>query len=698
MVVSTRLQVIPKTTSAIRFHLRAVILYGVTAWIVVGLRSPVGLSHELVGQGPDPSLFVWLLAWWPTHWQHPWNTTLLWAPTGIHLGWVTTVPFLSLIASPLTMTMGPIVSYNLMMWLGVFATAFATYLLCYEWHHRPGIGMVQGLIVAISPYLIGQAWDGHLNLVWMPIPLVMALLVVRYWRSQIGIVPMIGLFTSGLILQFFVSTEVLATSTVVLVGAMFLTALVPGTQADALRIAKVISVAYLLSLVLLSPWLYHMFQYPAPALHAAPVSYSISPINWIVPTALTMGGQWFQHVSTWFPGNLGEASGYLGLPWIAVLILVARQETIRRTWLAPGFALLVILMVAALGPKLHWHGITQVWLPESLLAHLPLLRFALPSRLMFYVDVLATLLLSPVLTRRSWTRTRRLRIATVVLLSLLPNFMLNPGWAQGIRVPPFYKPGVASKILPRHSTVLIWPYNTAGQSMIWQAESGFEFRMAGGYVAPADPPPYDTWPFVAQMATLDWQYGPYWQENLALFLSTNRVSRVLTPVNPPQKVKKLLTAIGLKVVTTSGVDVWSGHPSTPHDSIPEASAISTLSLLHLLVKGAALYVQQHHALSELDPKHLEQYGDLPAYFGYFESRSSQYLIEPSAFIAPTSGRHVVIGSLTSKAQTALLTPYLSQLGPVTLVPVPTTRSGNSHLVTIRVTIPESRLVTLATTP
>ena len=695
MVVSTRLHLIPKTTAAIQFHFRAFMLYGVTTWILVGLRSPIRLSHEVVGQGPDPSLFVWFLAWWPTHWWHPWKTTLLWAPTGIHLGWVTTVPFLSLIASPLTMFAGPIVSYNLMMWLGVFATAWATYLFCYEWHHRPQVGMVQGLIVAISPYLMGQAWDGHLNLVWMPVPLLTAVFVVRYWRQHISTISLIGLFTSGLILQFFISTEVLATSTVVLACAMLLTALVPGARSDALRVVAAIAAAYLLSLILLSPWLYHMFQYPAPVLHVAPVSYSISPINWVVPTTLTIGGQWFQPLSTRFPGNLGEASGYLGLPWITVLILVARGQNIRRTWLAPGFALLVILMVAALGPRLHWYGLTSVWLPESLLAHLPFLRFALPSRLMFYAEVLATLLLSPVLTHHHWTRARRLGITTVVLVSLLPNFMVNPGWVQGIRVPSFYRPSVASKILPRHSIVLIWPYNTAGQSMIWQAESGFAFRMAGGYVAPADPPPYDTWPFVAQMASLKWQYGPYWQQNLALFLSTNRVNRVLTPARPPQKVKKLLTAIGLKSVTRSGVEVWAGHVSTSHDSTLEASAISTLSLLHMLVRSAALYVQQHHALSELDPRHLEQYGDLPGYFGYFASRASKYLIEPAAFIAPAPGRHVVIGTLASKPQVPLLTPYLSQLGSVKSAPLAKTKkTKGSYLVRIRVTIPLSRLFTL----
>lgn len=584
-----------------------------------------------------------------------------------------------------------------MMWLGVLATAFATYLLCYEWHRRHRIAMVQGLMVGISPYLVGQAWDGHLNLVWMPIPVVTALLVLRYWRHQIATIPMTLLLTVALVVQFFVSTEVLATSTLVMACALLLTALFPRTRLNALRLLKVITLGYLLSLVVLSPWLYHMFQYPAPALHAVPVFYSVSPLNWIVPTALTVGGQWFQPISAGFPGNLGEASGYLGLPWIGVLILGTRHQKVKRTWLAPGFALLAIIMVAALGPKLHWYGLTHVWLPESVVAKMPLLRFALPSRLMFYADVLAALLTTPALMHRSWTPKQRMGLASLVLVSLLPNFRLNPGWTQTVRVPAFYHPALASKILPRHSTVLIWPYNTAGQSMIWQAESGFGFRMAGGYVAPANPSPYDTWPFISEMATLPWQYGPYWQTNLSLFLSTNRVNRVLTPINPPQKVQKLLTAVGLKAVTTAGVEVWAGHLGKPHDTVLEASAISTLALFRMLVHGARHYAQQHHALSTLDPQHLEQSGDLPGYFGYFGAGSSKYLIEPSAFIAPGPGPQVVIGSLTSTAEVPLLTPYLSQLGSVTSMPL-APGSGGPLLVTIKVTIPEPSLLAGATKP
>lgn len=683
----------PRPTLSFYFHLRVFLVYGVIAWGILGLGIPSMLAKQLVGQGPDPSLFVWFFAWWPTHWLHPWHTSLLWAPTGVYLGWVTTVPLLALLAAPLTLLTGPIVSYNLMMWLGLCVTAFSTYLLGYECHHRPRLAMVQGLIVGISPYLIGQAWDGHLNLVWMPIPLLTTLIALKFWRGQLALSPMVILVTASVVLQFFVSTEVLATFTLILALGMVLTSLVPGSRPHAMQLLKAMGFGYGVAAVVLSPWLYHMFQHVAPAIHASPIAFSINPLNWILPTRLTLGGQFFARISSWFPGNLGEASGYLGFPWLLVLMVQIRHQRIRRTCLAMGYALLTIIMILALGPKLHWYRDAHGWLPESLISHLPLLSFALPSRLMFYAEVVAVFLLTPALTYPGWARWFRVSIAGVIILSLLPNFWLKPGWTQRVHVPDFYHQGVVSKILARHTTVLLWPYNTAGLSMVWQATSHFWFRMAGGYIAPAAPSPYDTWPFVSQMATLPWQYGPYWRSNLTLFLSTNRVRAVLTPLRPSEKVQKLLTEVGLKPSVRSGVVVWSGlSPNMPRDGAVEASAISTLSLLKMLITGASKYVQQQHAVQAMDPRRLEQDGDLPGFFGYYRHGVARYSVPPFAFIGPGTGRNVVIGTLASTNQLPLLTPFLSQFGTVHTIPIPNGQGGQA-LVTLQVIIPESKLQT-----
>src|SRR5262249_43007108 len=52
---------------------------------------------------------------------------------------------------------------------------------------------------------------------------------------------------------------------------------------------------------------------------------------------------------------------------------------------------------------------------------------------------------------------------------------------------PFFTEGLYKTCIPRNENVAIFPFGFWGSSMLWQAESGFWFRMAEGYAAP-DPP------------------------------------------------------------------------------------------------------------------------------------------------------------------------------------------------------------------
>src|SRR4029077_8231545 len=45
--------------------------------------------------------------------------------------------------------------------------------------------------------------------------------------------------------------------------------------------------------------------------------------------------------------------------------------------------------------------------------------------------------------------------------------------------------------LPRGEIVLVFPFGPREHSMLWQAESDFRFRMAGGYLRPDTPESFD---------------------------------------------------------------------------------------------------------------------------------------------------------------------------------------------------------------
>src|SRR5437660_8611156 len=78
---------------------------------------------------------TWSLEWWPWAVGHRvdlLHTHLLWPPEGFSTLWMTTIPVPALLATPLTLTVGPLVAYNVLILLSVLLATGAAYLLCHE--------------------------------------------------------------------------------------------------------------------------------------------------------------------------------------------------------------------------------------------------------------------------------------------------------------------------------------------------------------------------------------------------------------------------------------------------------------------------------------------------------------------------------------------------------------------------------------
>ena len=77
-----------------------------------------GLFQDQIKYFEHPELVDSLhLVWWPyaiAHHLNPFVTQLIFAPVGFNLTWSTSIPLLSLLALPLTSTMGPIAAFNLL--------------------------------------------------------------------------------------------------------------------------------------------------------------------------------------------------------------------------------------------------------------------------------------------------------------------------------------------------------------------------------------------------------------------------------------------------------------------------------------------------------------------------------------------------------------------------------------------------------
>ena len=92
-----------------------------------------------------------------------------------------------------------------------------------------------------------------------------------------------------------------------------------------------------------------------------------------------------------------------------------------------------------------------------------------------------------------WTASRT-GSARVVLPALAVAALVPAVWRPDFRsLPqrwPFFTRGLYKVCVPRNENVVIFPYGFRGDAMLWQAESGFWFRMAEGYLTPKPPPPF----------------------------------------------------------------------------------------------------------------------------------------------------------------------------------------------------------------
>jgi hypothetical protein len=188
---------------------------------------------------------------------------------------------------------------------------------------------------------------------------------------------------------------------------------------------------------------------------------------------------------------------YVGLPLLLVpiaLAAVARSNRIARL-LAVAFVFVILL---ALGPRLIIGNTGSVPLPWGALWSLPLARSAEPSRLIIFVYLIAALALALWLAVPAvgWRRAARIGfglLAAVVLFADLPTSTgaLNPhpagypGFTASMRpvnqLPPFITDGLYRRYLrPGEIVAVVTGRGNAG--LLFQAATGFYFRIAGGFI------------------------------------------------------------------------------------------------------------------------------------------------------------------------------------------------------------------------
>jgi hypothetical protein len=476
--------------------------YVAIGFIYLGLRLLLEPEHQYVGYGADPQIFIWSLDWWPhavTHGENPFVTHAVWAPGSINMTWVTSVPGLALLLSPVTLLAGPIAAYNVAAVLMPALGAWTAFLLCRRLTGAAWPSLVGGYLFGFSSYALGQA-EGHLHCTAVfAIPLV-ALVILRYLDGELGAAGAAVRLGVLFAVQLLISTEVTFTLALALVVTLALAyAFVPSCRRRIAGLQRPLAASVVIAAILTAPFLYYAITgFQSEAAHP-PAEHVADLLNYVVPTKLSVASLgWASGISRSFSSNSSEQGAYLGVPALVIVALYARP----RIGTAGGRFLVACLGVAvlvSLGARLRVDGHKLFSLPWALVGGLPLFDNVLTVRFALYAALLTAVVVA------LWTAARpagwsRWALPALAVLAVLPNPWTNV-WATTYRLPEFFTSSTYRDCLDPGENILPLPVGQDGVAMLWQTTADFRFTMAGGYLASHPPGSFVTSPAIDEVAS-----------------------------------------------------------------------------------------------------------------------------------------------------------------------------------------------------
>ncbi len=512
----------------------------------------------------DPNFFVWNLRWWPYaigHLIDPLHTTQIGAPGGFALAWVTTAPPLGLLASPLTETTGPVVSFNLLTVLAVPLAAWAAFVFCRRLTRRFWPSLVGGAVFGFSAYEMNHSAAGQLNLTYSLLLPVIGYLVLLWRDGAIGRVPFVALVGLAIAVQFYLFLETFADLTALVVVALVVGYLLAGRsyRPEVARLAGLLGIAFVLGLVLAAPYLYVALAHePANHVHGSGLDLA----SLVIPRpGRTFGVHWGWLVSAARDQPQQSLEGYVGIPLLVLAVLLAVVDWSGRLtrFLA---VMLVVIIVAALGPAVYIDGHRYLSLPWGAIWHWPILRSAFPARLILFAFLVLAAMTAIFLARparNSWVLWTRWLLAGLVVAAMVFNApFLVLGSTRVVPhygVPAFISSGRYRDVLtPGETVAVVSEVGNAG--MLWQSETNFYFRLAGGYVNTAITPRTDLPQQIQELAHASPRNIGRYVSNFRQLIVSARVGAILVERNDEPRWVGILKKIGLRGAANGGVLVY----------------------------------------------------------------------------------------------------------------------------------------------
>jgi hypothetical protein len=439
---------------------------------------------------------------------------------------------------------GPVVSFNLVTLSAPVLAALATYLVCHELTHKFGPSLFGGWLFGFSTYEMAQVL-GHLQVNFIAeVPFLLWLSILRY-RGRIGTPLFIACATVLLIFEFGVGVELYTTTAVFsALGLVVSYLIVTKSRAALMRIASELAGAYAASLLLIGPYLYFFIGSASgvPPIINSPERYSADLLNFFTPTSITaLGGPLLTGITSHFSGNLAENDAYLGLPLILIVFLCVWRGR-RQPWVWVLAITFLLVAISELGPRLHILGSTTfavgvVHLPWDLATKIPGLRDALPSRFAMYLSLAAAIMAALWLSTPGRYRSARiaLALAAFVFLWTNPFTVSTPPPVQLLSTKAYVR------VLGPGSTLLFLPYGALGDSMLWQAQDGFEYRLASG-TGTVEPASFANSPSVKMLFSGQRQADS--TERLLAFCRRHGVTAILVTTGTEPSIREVVAQLG----------------------------------------------------------------------------------------------------------------------------------------------------------
>jgi hypothetical protein len=240
------------------------------------------------------------------------------------------------------------------------------------------------------------------------------------------------------------------------------------------------------------------------------------------------------------------------VPLLLLLVLFA-VDGFRRPGARVVLVALIVTAVASLGTRLQVGGEdTGIPMPWALLSGLPGLEYAIPVRFTGFVFLAAAVAVAMWL---SWGGgLRRWGLALVAIAFMLPN-VGNAIWRTPSGDPPLIADGGFRDLLDEEDRVLTVP--AWGPNMRWQANAGFDFKLAAGYLG-AFPESYRRYPIWDTL--LSGRLIPDYEAELRRFVRDKGVSAVLVEGGARDPWEELFGTLGVRPRRAGGMLVYRLAP------------------------------------------------------------------------------------------------------------------------------------------